>query len=298
MRPFLLLGLVACLRAQPTPDLSVLASRAQTFAEFLPNLLCTETLVQKELRYSSRLKIRKEDDSLVAPPPKTTTRKIVSDFGYALDAGEDNAPNFWREVRKVLEVDGKRVTTRAKARAKLIKGLRSDRDRDRYRFLEEFTHYGLDVTVTDYSLSLLLFLAADLPRYRFTFEREAFSGADKFHIFHFERQDDAASVTVFEGKKASHSRIKGRLWASAATGVPFKIQLLAETEDDGILIFDEGTVEYAQSRFGPLVATRIDFVRRVEGKALAEALYEYTNYRRFGADAELKFDPLPETTQP
>jgi hypothetical protein len=297
MRPILLLGVVCGMYAQAPRqvDFSVLASRAQSFAEALPNLVCTEELLQKELRYTSRLKVRNEDDSLVAPPPKTFVRKIVSELGYALDGGKSGN---WREVRKVMEVDGRTVTKREKAREKLVFGLRSDRDRERYRLLEEFRRYGLDVTVTDYSLSLLLFRAAELPRYRFQWEKEEFAGADKVQVFSFRRMDEDAAVTVFEGKKATHARIQGRLWLRE-DGVPVKIQLVAVTQDDDLTIRDEGTVEYSQSSFGPLVAARVDFVRRVAGKkiderVMAEAEYVYANYQRFGAEAELKFETLPE----
>jgi hypothetical protein len=156
MRPLLLLGIVCSLNAQSGLDLAVLASRAQSFADSLSNLVCSESLLQRELRYESRIRIRKDDNILVAPPPKIFQREIVSELGYALDGQPDPV---WREVRKVIRVDSKNITSKEKARERLLFGLRSNRDRDRLRLLEEFTKHGLDITVTDYGLSLLSYSA-------------------------------------------------------------------------------------------------------------------------------------------
>jgi hypothetical protein len=298
MRLLLLLCPVVLLRAQSSLDLAVLGSRAQSFAESLTNLVCTETLRQRELRYESRLRIRRDDNVLVAPPPKILQREIVSDLGYALD-GADKP--IWREVRKVIRVDSKAVTTQAKARERLLFGLRSNRDRDRQRLLAEFTRHGLDVTVTDYGLSLLLFLPAELPKYDFLPDpdaKEEFSGADRLRAFRFRRRDQEANVTVFDGKKVTHAPLEGRLWVKQSDSTPVRIQLLAATQDEEIPILDDGTVEYAPSRFGPLVVSSVRFVRRVSGRNVAEADYQYTNHQKFGADAELKFETVPEDPKP
>jgi hypothetical protein len=79
---------------------------------------------------------------------------------------------------------------------------------------------------------------------------------------------------------------------------PLKIQLLAATKDEDIPILDDGVIEYTPSRFGPLVVSSVRFVRRVQGRPVAEAVYQYTNHQRFNAEAELKFDTLPEDPKP
>jgi hypothetical protein len=296
MRPVLLLGL-ACLfdaglaKAQTAPDLSVLASRAQSFAESLPNSVCTEILRQREVRYESRLRIRPNDPALVAPPPKVIEREIVSDLGYVLE----RVPTpQWREVRKVVRVGGKQITTKEKARERLLFGLKSERDRDRHRLLSEFQKYGLDFTVSDYSLSLLMFLPAEVRKFDYEFEKREFVGAEAMMVFLFRRRDTDVSVTVFNEKQLTHARLEGRLWIRERDGSPLRIQLLTRTKSEDDNVLDDGSVDYEPSRFGPLVATGVRLVRFVNNKPTAEAIYQYSNHQRFNAEAELKFDAEPE----
>jgi hypothetical protein len=298
MRPFLLLGLAALARAQAGLDYSILASRAQSFAESLPNLVCTEVLRQREIRYESRLKIRPDDRVLTAPPPKMIEREIVSDLGYALDGG---ANPVWREVRKVIRVDQRNVTPKEKARERLLFGLKSNRDRDRHRMLEEFRKHGLEITVTDYGLVLLLFLSTELRNFEFQAEKQEFIGADRMDVYRFRRKDREVTVNVYDEKKISRAPLEGRLWVRHADSMPRRIQLLASTKDEGVPILDDGTVDYEPSRFGPLVVTGVRFVRFVNGRPIAEAVYQYSNHQRFNAEAELKFDADPaesETKKP
>ncbi len=296
MRPVLLLGL-ACpvfaglANAQTALDLSVLSSRAQSFAESLPNSVCTEILRQREVRYESRLRIRPNDPSLVAPPPKVIEREIVSDLGYVLE----RVPTpQWREVREVVRVGDKQIATKEKARERLLFGLKSERDRDRHRLLSEFQKYGLDFTVTDYGLSLLMFLPTEVRKFDYEFEKREFAGAEAMQVFLFRRRDTDVSVTVFNEKQLTHARLEGRLWIRERDGMPLRIQLLTRTKSEDDNILDDGTVEYEPSRFGPLVATGVRLVRFINNKPTAEAIYQYSNHQRFNAEAELKFDVDPE----
>ncbi len=291
-----LLGVYCCLVQAQTPlDRAVLASRAQSFAESLPNLVCTETLVQKELRHSTRLRIRRDDQVLVAPPPKIQEREIVSELGYVLDGREQPT---WREVRKVMRVDAKLVASREKARERLVFGLRSNRDRDRMRMMEEFARYGLDTTATDYGLTLLIFLPSEIAKFEFKGEKEEVVNGEALDVYLFRRTDREAAVTVFDNKRAEHAPLQGRVWIQRATGTPLRIQLLAVTRVDDAPILDEGVVQYGPSRFGSLVATSVHFQRSSQGKLLAEAEYRYSDHQKFGAEAELKFESDPEKEKP
>ncbi len=295
MRPVLLLGLACVASAQSSLDLSVLASRAQSFAESLPNSVCTEVLRQREVRYESRLRIRPNDPLLVAPPPKMIEREIVSDLGYAL---ERTPALQWREVRKVLRVGDKQITTKEKARERLLFGLRSQRDRERHRLLSEFQKYGLDFTVTDYGLSLLMFLPSEVRKFNFEFEKREFMGAEAMQVFLFQRRDTDVSVTVFNEKQMTHARLEGRIWIRERDGTPLRIQLLTRTKSEEDVVLDDGTIEYEPSRFGPLMVTGVRLVRFVNAKPIAEALYQYSNHQRFNAEAELKFDTTPDDPKP
>lgn len=295
MRPVLLLGFASWALAQTGPDLSILASRAQSFAESLPNSVCTETLRQREVRYESRLRIRPNDPLLVPPPPKMIEREITSDLGYVLERSP--APQ-WREVRKVVRVGDKQITTKEKARERLLFGLRSERDRERHRMLSEFQKYGLDFTVTDYSLSLLLFLPSEIRKFRFQLEKREFVGAEAMQVFLFQRADTDVSVTVFNEKQITRARLEGRLWIRESDGTPLRIQLLTRSQSEDDQVLDDGTVEYAASRFGSLAVSSVRLVRFINNKPMAEAIYQYSNHQRFNAEAELKFDPLPDDPKP
>jgi hypothetical protein len=284
-----MLTLVLLGQQQAPFDRARLASQAQSFAEQLPNLIGTETLEQKSISYATRMRIRVGEAALKPVPPKIRERRIRSEMGFVLRGKE--AP-VWSELRKVIDVDGKQVTAPKKARERLAFGLKSDDERERLRMMEEFMRYGLDGLATDYSLTLLLFRFGDIDKLRFEATGASeFSGAERVNAYRFARGDNEVGVTVFDGKQAVKQPLRGTIWLRAGDLVPLKIQLLSRVVQDKTVIDDEGTVEYQSSRYGAVVPRAVLYQRKVNGVLVLETRYEYKDFQKFGADAELKFTP-------
>ena len=269
-------------------DRARLASQAQSFAEQLPNLIGTETLKQRSITYSNRMRIRVGEAALRPIPPKIKEREIRSELGYAL-RGKENP--VWYELRKVMDVDGKSVMPPKKARERLAFGLKSDDERTRLRLMEEFTKYGLDGLATDYSLTLLLFRVGEVDKFRFVPSSVEFMGADRVAVFEFRRPDDEAAVTVFDGKQAVRQPLRGRIWVRQQDMTPLRIQLVSLLKEDKLEFFDEGVVEYGPSKFGTVIPTSVTYQRKVNGVLLMETQYTYKDFQKFGAETELKFTP-------
>lgn len=279
------------LSAQSEWDRSGLHSQVQSFQDILANLLATESIEQKSTTYSTRMRIRIGQDALKPIEPKVTKRTIVSEMGYSLRGSKNPV---WAEVRKVLTVDGKAITKPAQARARLLSGLKSDAERERARLLEEFSKYGLEATATDYTLSLLLFRAADRGKMIFENPSSEFVGAERVLAIQFQRRGDDASLTVFTDKEVQRAPLSGILWVRSSDMRPIKLQLDARTKQGSTEILDRAVIEYAPSRFGAVVPQSVIHTRSIDGKPFIESRYTYSNHQRFGADADIKFTTEPE----
>ncbi len=274
--------------AQLGLDRPQLASRAQSFAEQLPNLVGTETLRQRSISYASRLRIRVGEAALKPAPPKIRERTIHSELAYALRGQEEKN---WYELRTVLTVDGKRVNTPRKAREKLLLGLKSDDERQRLKLMEEFSRYGLEALATDYSLTLLLFRPGEIDRLQLEEAGSEFIGADRVLRYRFRRQDDGAALTLYDQKQVVRQPLVGEIWVRQADMTPVRIRLDSRLEQNGVVIEDTGEVEYDVSRFGVAVPVRVRHTRQVNGQLVNETNYLYENFQKFGAETELKFNP-------
>jgi hypothetical protein len=281
--------LPAWLLAQaPALDRARLASQAQSFAEQLPNLIGSETLRQKSIQYATRMRIRFGEAALKPIPPKVTERAIRSEMGFALRGKEQPV---WYELRKVIDVDGRTVNPPKKARERLAFGLKSDNERERLRMMEEFSRFGLNGLAADYSLSLLLFRFGEVDKFRFDPAGQEFIGADRVHLYRFSRPDDAVGVTVFDGKQVSRQPLEGKLWVGAESALPLRLQLNSRLTDGPSVIEDTGVISYEPSRFGTVLPVSVLYQRHINGAMVMEIRYEYSNFQKFGADAELKFTP-------
>lgn len=269
-------------------DRARLASQAQSFAEQLPNLIGSETLHQKSIQYSTRMRIRFGEAALKPIQPKVSERKIHSEMGFALRGKQQPV---WYELRKVMTVDGRTVNPPKKARERLAFGLKSDNERERLRMMEEFTRYGLNGLATDYSLSLLLFRFGEVDKFRFEPISREFIGADRVQVYRFSRTDDTAVVTIFDGKHVSRQPLEGKLWVRSDSTTPLRIELNSRLSDGQLMIEDNGAITYEPSRFGTVLPVSVLYQRHINGALVMEIRYEYSNFQKFGADAELKFNP-------
>lgn len=271
-------------------DKARLASQAESFASSLSNLVCTESLSQKAIAYSTRLKLRIGESALKPMEPKIQERLIVSELGYALKGKERP---LWQEVRKVSSVDGKPVTAVKQARERLAFGLRNADDRARLKMMEEFTRYGLSGMATDYTLSLLMFGPSEIGLMQFEARPSEFSGADEVLVAAFHRLDAGAAITVYDQKQATRQPFQGLIWVRKSDLQPVRLRLVSILKQDGEVIIDEGTIEYGRSNFGSIVAQQVSYRRLVNSAVTTEILYKYTNYQKFAADADIKFSSEP-----
>jgi hypothetical protein len=271
-------------------DRARLASQAENFAGSLSNVLCTESLTQKSIRYSTRMRVRVGESVLKPIAPKVSERLIVSEMGYAL-RGTERA--VWQEVRKVSSVDGKPVGNVKQARERLAFGLRNADERARLKMLEEFTQFGLTGMATDYTLSLLLFGPSEIGQMQFEEVRSEFIGAEEVLVAAFHRMDAGAAITIYDRKQATRQPFQGLIWVRKSDMRPVRLRLISQMQQEGALIVDEGTIEYVLSHFGSLVAQQVTYKRIVNGSPVTEILYEYTKHQKFGANADIKFSADP-----
>jgi hypothetical protein len=276
--------------AQGAIDRARLASQAENFAGSLANVLCTESLTQKAISYSTRMRVSVGESALKPIAPKIRERVIVSELGYAL-RGSERA--VWQEVRKVSSVDGKPVGNVKQARERLAFGLRNADERARLKMLEEFTQFGLSGMATDYSLSLLLFGPSEIGQMQMEELPSEFIGAEEVLVAAFHRMDAGAAITIYDRKQAVRQPFQGLIWVRKSDMRPLRLRLISQMKQDTTVITDEGTIEYALSQFGSLVAQQVSYKRVVNGSPVTEILYQYSNYQKFGANADIKFSADP-----
>ena len=286
------------LRGSPAvqdPLLERLAEEAEVFRQVLDKVVGEELLEQRALKpRGPRLRV---GGAVTRPHPvEYQTRTLRSEFGYAV-LGE-GAGNY-HEARQVIEVDGRLVTTREKARRRLVMGLRSGEEEVRKRLLEDLVTYGLEGAATDFSLCLLLFRGRLLEDYEWWRSGEERLGADRAMVFAFQQRRGDQSLTVFQGKKLVRQALTGNVWIRADDGLPLKIRLVSSLEDPpGGSVLDIGEVEYARGAslaVLPVVAVH----RRFRGPLLlSEETFRYSGFKRFSADSEIRFTPIEELSAP
>jgi hypothetical protein len=267
-----------------------LASYAQSFAEQLTNLVGSEVVRQKSFLYSTRMRIRIGEGALKPIAPKLKTREIQSEIAFAI-RGKDRP--VWHELRKVASVDGRAILSAKKARERLAFGLTKEDDRARLVLLEEFAQFALDGIATDYGLSLLMFRPSEIGGIEFTPVGIEKAGEEAIQVFEFRREDQSATVTVFNQRQAFYQPIRGKVWVRAKDSMPVRLYLVSATQQDNAYVLDEGTIEYAPSRFGTVLPAGVLYTRHANGFLLQETRYSYSDYQKFSTDASLKFDIDP-----
>jgi len=285
------------LAAQIPPGLERLAEEAEVFAQAATKVVGEETLRQRALKPPPRFRPRIGQSALAEPKPEYREREIHSEFGYASIGGQ------WHEARQVESVDGRTVAQRGKARTKLAMGIRSDDDLVKRRLLEDLERHGLEGSATDFTLTLLLFRASNLQKYRWKKLGEERLGVDATVVFEFDQIAGEEAFTIFDKREALRSALKGRIWLRKKDGVPIKIEFAAmtpadEKAEDRTPLIDIARVEYMPSPSGTLLPVAA-LHRRSRGRLLiAENNFSYGNFKRFSTDSEIKFTPVDEEPPP
>lgn len=289
MRWCTLLLLASLLRADDlTRKMTARVSEeAEAFAKVATKVLGTETLHQSAMKPASRFHLR-----VGAAPPESgfRDREIVSEYGFAKFAGESGAIH---EVRQVISVDGKKVQDTKRAQDALAKAITSNDDGQKKALLKSFEKYGLLGAVTDFGQLILLFTRRDIERYEFTPRGTKMIGYDRALVFSYKQIDGAEALTLFQenkGDQATRLKMEGEIRVRAEDFVPLQITLAAHYGDAPNSVREEAAVTYKMSYYGALLPASTEHRELRNGKVVAENQFTYTDFHKFGASSELKFD--------
>lgn len=271
--------------------LSRVSEEAEVFRQMAPKLLSQETLRQRALEASPRFRPRLGQAATQPSKPQYRTREIVSEYTFS---SFRESPNTIHEFRQVISVDGRQVATREKARSTLVLGIRSEDDRLKKRLLEEFARHGLSGAAADFGQLILLFTRRRLENYSFQYAGAGRLGAENAAILSFRQKAGEESLTIFERRKAIREPLEGRLWVREPDFLPLRIELHADRKDGEQLIRDEATVDYVMSPHAVITPASVVRRRFAGGLLVVEDVFQYSPFRLFAAEAEIKFTQAPK----
>jgi hypothetical protein len=289
------LGLTTAAAAQTLPALlSRLSEEAEVFRQAAPQMIAQETFTQRAL--VAKLRFNPRIGAAAAKPatPFWQTREIISEYSFGT---LNEAPGSLHEFRQVTSVDGHAVHSPETARHSLALGLSSPDDSLKKRMLEEFQKHRLSTAVVDFGQLVLLFTRRQMGNYRFEQAGDERIGADQVRVISYEQTSGPDRMLVFQGHHAVHQPIRGRIYSRLPDGLPLRITI-SDTRQNGKHTYrDEATVDYTQTAHGYLAPAAITHRGYAGDDLLVEDQFRYTAFRKFGADAEIKFDVLPDTVK-
>jgi hypothetical protein len=283
-----LMCLASAAGGQTIPEiLSRVSEEAEVFRRVAPQVLSEETLTQRALKAPPRFHPRVGAAATQPLTPTRQTREIVSEYSFGT---LKDAPGSLHEFRQVTSVDGRPIATAAAARHSLALGLASADDHARKRMLEDFQKYGLTTAVVDFGPLLLLFTKRQTGNYRFELAGDDRIGADQVKIVTYTQISGPDRMLVFQGRRAIHQPIQGRIYARVPDGLPLRIAIVESRQAGGNTFRDEGVVDYTPNAQGFLAPAAVTHKGFAGDLLLVEDEFRYTTFRKFGADAEIKFD--------
>ena len=293
MRAVLLLAAASAACAQPSlPEiLARVSEEAEVLAQMAPQAIAEETLEQRALKAAARFRPRVGAAAIKPVATRIATREIVSE--YSLGAFKTR-PEVLHEFRQVTAIDGREVKSKDSARRSLALGIRSEDDRIRRQMLEDFAKHGLSGTVTDVGTLLLRFRKRRLANYQFTLGAPTRIGADPALSVHYRQIAGDDPLTIFAGHNTVHIPLAGAIVVRASDGLPLRITLAAERTEQGHSWRQEGSVDYILCHHGFLAPASVVHREFFDGKLLVENVFRYTAFKKFTADAEIKFTEVPE----
>jgi hypothetical protein len=253
-------------------------------------MLAEETLEQRALKAPPRFRPR--IGAAAAEPPKLQfqTREIQSEYGYS---ALKDSPGQVHEFRQVISVDGKKISTVEKARHSLSLGLTSEDDRARKRMLEEFQKHGLVGAAVDFGQIILLFRKRSLSEYEFGVAGSDRIGADEAVVLSYRQVAGAEKFVVFEGRKSIRERLSGNIWVRRADGLPLRISMQASWKEDKHTLRQLAAVDYTPTPYGVILPVSVKHSEFQDDQLLVENVFRYSPFKRFRADAEIKFETQP-----
>ncbi|MGI8988592.1 MAG: hypothetical protein ACR2I2_03275 [Bryobacteraceae bacterium] len=261
--------------------LNRISKDAADFQKVAPLTLSEETLRQRSRPGFAGL-LEKDSAAARLPPAPLSQREIVSEYGYA---SLRNAPAALHEIRKIVRVDGRELSTVDNARHAVAAGLSGD-DKQKKRLLEEFEKHGLKGSVTDFGQLLLLFSKRRIGDYDFHIDREARVGVDPVLVLAYRQRGGPESLTVFRGNTAVRQPLTGEIWVRKSDGMPLRITLVSIQRMQHNAIKDEAAVDYSPSPLGAVLPVAVVHREYLNDDLLTENLFRYAPFRRIAGGAE------------
>jgi hypothetical protein len=267
-----------------------LSEEADAFRRLAPSLLGRETLEQKAHKAKARFRPRVGAGAKAPPPIEWQDRQIVSEYGFAAFAGDTETLH---ELRRVTSVDGRSIADTKKAEESLAKIIALNDDLREKELLKEFQKYGLVGAVMDFGPLLMLFTPREIEHYEFAPQGGQQLGANKALVFHYSQIDGPELLTVFDpasGDKPQKMKVQGEIWVREDNFLPLRITLSVGQGQGAKAVREEASVDYLVTPFGTLAPSSVDHKELRGGQLMIQNSFLYSDFHKFGADAEIKFD--------
>jgi hypothetical protein len=299
MRVWILLATLCCTRCVLRGDertqqlVARLSQEADAFRKLAPSVVGQETLFQRAVKPpKGGFHIRVGAGAQNPAQPVWQERRLLSEYSFASFSGEGGAIH---ELRRVTSVDGRTLQDSRKAQDELAAIVTAGDDKRKKELLVQFEKYGLLGAVTDFGQLILLFTSGDVLHYEFTYRRTENQGNAHLLVFGYQQIDGAEGLTVIDARRSGAARtvrIAGEVWVSENSFLPVRITLAAGAGDEpaDAAVREEASVDYAMSPFGALLPFWTEHRERRGGKVVAENQFSYSNFRKFDASSDLKFD--------
>jgi len=156
--------------------------------------------------------------------------------------------------------------------------------------LEQFQKYGLADAAVDFGPLLLLFTRRQLNSYRFAPAGDDRVGADQVKIISYIQISGPDRMLVFQGRQAIHQPIQGRIYARVPDGLPLRVTIVESRQNGKVTFRDEAVVDYTLNANGFLAPVAVTHRAFAGDQMTVEDEFRYAPFKKFGADAAIKFD--------
>jgi hypothetical protein len=271
-----------------------LSEEASAFQHIATQVLGEEVLHQRALKPPPRFRPRIGNAAKEPPKPTLQQREIVSEYSFATLSGESGEVH---ELRQVISVDGRKISDAAKAQENLAKVVTSSSDERKKQLLKDFERHGLIGAATDFGQLILLFAPREILKYEFTFKRQERRGAAILLVFGYKQIDGEQPLTLIEARRQDAMRklpVEGEVWVWESSFQPVKITLTASQGEGAQSVREEAAVEYTMSSYGALLPVSTEHREIRAGEVVAENVFNYRDFKKFGASSDIKFEAEPE----
>lgn len=250
------------------------ANMAATFSRTAPGLAAREVLHQHGRR--GIVNILQAKNANVKLPQEFHTHDVVSDYAF----GQIGTPRAIHEIRSILTIDGRVLSSADEARHALAIGVQSPDDELKHRLLENFERNRLEGAVTDFGQLLLLFSAASEKNYRFTLGHKRQLHNVPMIALNYRQVSGGDGLTVFHEHVMDVRTTDGEIWFRTSDLVPLRVTMYTEKTVSGSLtIRDTAVVDYTPTEFG-LAPAHVDHMQFLGSDLLVENDLQYSDYQR------------------